>query len=152
MLCNRLLCNRLLTAATAALSTLILRGGRGKVIDLRRVLPVYPKPLKQMLIMIDRRVARSQQLLTIKQRVGAGHETHRLHFVVHFLATGREPNVLGWHQDPRDRDGADEVERVDVLKLGQRRARNFDQVVDWDAFGSGIEIGQRRQQSDTVGL
>ena len=54
------------------------------------------------------------------------------------------------HHDPRHGEHADEVERIDVLFLGQRRALDLDQHVDRHRFRVLRQVGQLDQQAGAI--
>ena len=59
------------------------------------------------------RVAGRQELVAVEDRVRAGEEAQRLHRIAELAAAGREPHHRLRHRDPRDRDRADELERIE---------------------------------------
>ena len=63
-------------------------------------------------------VGRGEQLRAVEDRIGAGEETQRLRLLAHVLAAGRQPHHRSRHGDARHRDGAHEIERIE---LGARR-------------------------------
>ena len=59
-------------------------------------------------------VRRGEQLRPVENRIGAGEKAQRLRLLAHVLAAGREPHHRGRHGDARDRDGAHEIERIEL--------------------------------------
>ena len=106
--------------------------------------------LEQLHVLVGLRVGGGQQLLAIEDRVGAGQEGQGLHLLVHLLAAGGQAHVGFGHHDARHGEHADEVERIDVLLLGQRRALHLDQHVDRHAFRMLRQVGQLDQQAGAV--
>mmetsp|Transcript_2320 Transcript_2320/g.3499 ORF Transcript_2320/g.3499 Transcript_2320/m.3499 type:complete len:266 (+) Transcript_2320:1177-1974(+) len=57
-----------------------------------------------------------------------------------------------WHQDPRQRDGADKFDRVQLGHIRQWRIRHWNQHVDRHRIRVFLQCGQRQQHVDPVHL
>ena len=57
-----------------------------------------------------------EKLRPVEDRIGAGEEAQRLRLLAHVLAPGGEPHHRLRHGDARDRDGAHELERIELLR------------------------------------
>ncbi len=110
----------------------------------------HAQALQQALVGLHARIAGGQQHVAVEHRVGAGHEAQRLHGVVHGLAAGRQAHHGARHGDARHRDGAHELERIERLDVGQRRAFHPHQVVDRHRLGVGLHVGQLRDQAGAL--
>ncbi len=107
-----------------------------------------PQPLEQPPVRVRGRVGRREQPFAVEDRVRPGEEAQRLELVAHRLAAGGEPHERPRHQDARHRDRPHEVEGVDRLGVGQRRALDPHELVDRHALG---RLGQVRQGQEQLG-
>ena len=108
------------------------------------------EPAEQCAVVFHVRVAGGQQLLAVEDRIGAGEEAQRLHRVVHLLAAGRQPHHRGRHQQPCDRDGAHELERIQRLGAVERGAFDLHQLVDRHRLRMLGQRGQGLQQAGAL--
>ncbi|CAI8711243.1 hypothetical protein EMIT0P12_110089 [Pseudomonas sp. IT-P12] len=105
---------------------------------------------KQSHVLVGLRVGGGQQFFAIEDRVGAGEERQGLHLLVHGFAAGGQAYVGFGHQDARNGEHADEVERVDVFGVFQRCAGHFHQHVDRHRLRMLRQVGQLDQQVGAV--
>ena len=105
---------------------------------------------EQLHVLIRLRVAGGQELLSIKDGIGAGEEGQRLHLLVHLLAAGRQAHVRFGHHDAGNGQHADEVEGVNILLVRQRGTLHLDQHIDRHALRVLRQVGQLNQQTGAI--
>ena len=70
---------------------------------------------EQRLVPVFFWIRRGEKLATVKDRIGPRHKTHGLGLFIHLLATSGQPHMGTRHHNARYRNGADKIERVDIL-------------------------------------
>ncbi|MCY1395526.1 hypothetical protein D9M71_104710 [compost metagenome] len=105
---------------------------------------------EQLHVLVGLRVGGGQQFFAVENRVGTGEERQGLHLLVHGFAAGGQAHVGLRHQDARDGEHADEVERIDVVGIFQRRTGDFHQHVDRHRLRMLRQVGQLDQQVGAV--
>ena len=106
--------------------------------------------IEQAHVLLGLRIRGGQQAVAVEDRVGAGEEGQGLGLLVHLFAASGQAYVGFRHHDPRDRQGANEVEGIDVLFVLQRCALDLDQHVDRHALGVLGQVCQLDQQASAV--
>ncbi len=92
------------------------------------------------------RVFRGQQLLAVEDRIGAGEETQRLHFVAHILAPRRQAHIECGMVMRATAMVRTNSKGSSGSALGQRRALDLHQQIDRHTLGVLRQIGQLLQQ------
>ncbi len=105
---------------------------------------------KQRAVALCLGVAGGQQLVAVENRVGTGQKGKRLGGFAHLLAACREAHMALGHHDARHGNGADERQRVQVLRVFQRGARYLYQHVDRHRLRMRGEPGQLLQQRAAI--
>ena len=95
-------------------------------------------------------VAGDQELVSVENRIRPRHEAQGLHGIAQLLATSRQPHAGLGHQDAGHCNHAHKIQRVNWLRVGQRRARHAHQAVDGHRFWVGVQVGQLGQQTSPV--
>ena len=124
----------------------------GEFVQRRRGQAVVRSPASsavrpRRLVRFDIGIAGGQELVAVENRIRAREETQRLDRVAELAPTGRESHHRPRHGDPRDRNGAHELEWIDRLGAVERRALDLHQVVDRNRLRIRIEIGELRDQA-----
>nr|GEU28319.1 conserved hypothetical protein [Tanacetum cinerariifolium] len=102
---------------------------------------------QQFAVVVRFRVVGGEQLVAVKNRIGAGQEAHRLHRFAHLAPARRQAHARFRHGDAGDCNGAHEFERIERIDAIQRRAFHLHQVVDRHRFRVRIQVGQLGDQA-----
>src|SRR6516165_5339083 len=76
---------------------------------------------KELQIAVALRIWRGEEPRSVEDGIGPGKEAERLCLLAHVLAPGGKPHHRSRQHDARDRDGTDEVDRLNASGVRQRR-------------------------------
>src|SRR5436189_1402442 len=82
--------------------------------------------LKELAVTVFAGVRGREQFWSVEDRIGAGEEAQSLGFRAHTLTAGAQPHYRSRHGQPGGGDGPHELDAVDLLAPGDRRALDLD--------------------------
>ncbi|ABA47844.1 hypothetical protein BURPS1710b_0571 [Burkholderia pseudomallei 1710b] len=122
-------------------------GSRRSGAQLRRLACPHAEPREQLAVRFRARIAGREQHVAVEHRIRAGEEAQRLHRVVELLAARRQAHHRLRHRDARDRDRTHELERIERLRVRERRAFDRDEIVDRHRFRIRVHVRELRDQA-----
>jgi len=101
-------------------------------------------------VLFDGRVRGGEEFVAVENGVRTGEEAEGLGFIGEAGAAGTETDFGFGEKQPGDGDHPDEVEGLDGVLGGEGGAGHWHEGVDRDAFGRGIELGEREEHFQAV--